>query len=273
MAAKVKWGLEDTSEPDSSDSGFYSGPMPPVQPYRVNLKSLSIKLDKNDNGRISGPAEIAEPKKSQASKYNGYTIWVGQSFSDHPRSKAYMLSLCEAIGVSWDDLMDKTVTEEKPNSTKPTKVIKIGRKKIEDLEMIVLTRTEKDQDNNPRLGIAQFKPADWDPDDDLDDDDEADEDDGLDIEDDDDDADDDADADDSDDDDADDDDDDDVDDDEEEEDDDDDDEEPEPAPKSRKSSARKPTPARKSATSTKKTSKPARKRRAADDDEDGEPPF
>lgn len=263
MATKVKWGLEDSTEPDSSDSGFYSGPMPPVGPYRVNLKSLAIKLDKNENNRIVGPAEIAEPKKSAKSKYNGYTIWVGQSFTDHPRSKAYMLSLCEALGVSWDDLMDKTVTEEKPNSQNATKVVKIGRKKIEDLELIVLTRAEKDQDGNPRLGIVQFKPADWDPEDDEDDDDEDDDDAGLDIEE----EDDDDDSDDADDDD------DDEDDEEEEEDDEEDEEdEPEPAPRSRKSSARKSTPARKS-TAGKKSAKPARKRRRDDDDEDGEPPF
>lgn len=271
MAAKVKWGLQDASEPDSSESGFYSGPMPPVQPYRVNLKHLQIKLDKNGNGRVSGPAEIAEPAKSKASKYNGYTIWVGQSFTDHPRSKAYMLSLCEAIGVDWDDLMEKTLTEEKPNAETATKVTKIGRKKIEDLELIVLTKAGRDQNNEPRLEITQFKDKDWDPDDDEDDDaddvedDDDDADDGLDI--DEDDEDDEDDSDDSDDDDADD------DEEEDEEDDDDDEEEPEPAPKSRKSAARKsPTPSRKS-TPAKKSSKPARKRSRRDDDEDGEPPF
>lgn len=245
---RLKAGISDRSEPDPNDTGFYNGPMPPVANYRCELKWLRIGLDKNGDQRWNGPCEISEDSKP-ASKYNGYTIWVGQSFTDHPRSKAYMMSLAQALGASWTDILDKVVVD-KADFTKesPATVTKIGRVKIDSNEIIVVAKAGKDQNGDPRLEPASFLPADWEPDDDEDDEEEE-----LDEEEDED-LDEDEDL---------------VEEDEEEEDDDEDDEEePEPAPRARKSSARKSTPAKKSAPAKKATS---RKRRAAADD--NEPPF
>lgn len=244
---RLKAGISDRSEPDPNDTGFYNGPMPPVANYRCELKWLRIGLDKNGDQRWNGPCEISEDSKP-ASKYNGYTIWVGQSFTDHPRSKAYMMSLAQALGASWTDILDKVVVDKADFSKEnPATVTKIGRVKIDSNEIIVVAKAGKDQDGNPRLEPASFLPADWEPEDDEDDedleDDELDEEEDEDLDEDEDLV-------------------------EEEEEDEDEEEEPEPAPRARKSSARKSTPAKKSAPAKKAST---RKRRAAADD--NEPPF
>lgn len=233
--ARLKTGISDRSEPDPNDSGFYSGPMPPVANYRVSLKWLRIGLDKNGDQRWNGPMEISEEGK--AKKYNGYTIWVGQSFTDHPRSKAYMMSLVTALGASWKDLLDRVVIDKADFSKEdPATVTKIGRVKIDGNELIVVTRSGKDQNGDPRLEPGSFLPADFEPEDDEEDDEDEDIDDEEDVDDEDDD---------------------------EEDEEDDDEEDDEPAPPPRKSSARKS--AKPAAKST------SRKRRAAA--EDNEPPF
>lgn len=239
--AKVKWGLSNESEPADGDGSFYSGPVPPVSNYACTLKFLRMGLDKNGTNRISGPCEISEPEGSRAAKYNGYAIWVGQSFTDHPRSKAYMMSLCKALGISWRDLLTRTITDKaKWSKEDPAEITKIGGVKVDNLELIVVAKNGKDQDGNRRLEIASFLPEGWDPEDDEDDDDEESDDDDEEESDDDDD-----------------------------EDDEDDEEDEEPAPPVRKSSARKSTPAKKSAAPAKKASTKRRRATAEDDD----PPF
>lgn len=238
--ARLKAGISDRSEPDPNDSGFYSGPMPPVANYRCQLKWLRIGLDKNGDQRWNGPMEINEDGK--AKKYNGYTIWVGQSFTDHPRSKAYMMSLVTALGASWKDLLDRVVID-KADFTKedPATVTKIGRVKIDSNELIVVARSGKDQNGDPRLEPGSFLPADYEPEDDEEEDDE--------------DIDDEEDVDDEEE----------EEDEEEDEDEDDEEDEPDPAPRARK------RPAAKSTAGKAPAKKSARKRRAAADDND--PPF
>jgi len=266
---RIKSGISDRSEPDPNDVGYdgYNGPMPPVANYRCTLKWLRLTLDKNGDTRWNGPCEISEDSKP-GKKYNGYTIWVGQSFTDHPRSKAYMMSLATALGATWTDILDRVIADKAEfDKANPATVTKIGRVKIDNNELIVVAKAGKDVNGDPRLEPASFLPADWEPeeddedededeleDDDIEEDEDEDEDEEedeepapraraakrrapVDVEDEDD----------------------------FEDDEDDEEEEPEPAPRARKSSARKSTSAKKSAPAKKAST---RKRRAvADDDE------
>lgn len=130
MPVKVKWGLDDTSEPDPSAAGFiYDGETPPRGVYRAKLKKMYLKLNKNDEQMLSGVFEINE--SGDKAEYNGYGIWGNQNVTDQGRP--FLMQMLQALGVSWNDFLNKTATVEPLTAkNRSVEVVRLGNAKIAD---------------------------------------------------------------------------------------------------------------------------------------------
>lgn len=152
---KLKWSVNaDDSELVGS---YYEGPVPPVDSYRCRLKWFKLGLDKNDDPHINGPAEIAE-LNGDKKQYNGYTIWVSQSFSGNEMSRAFMARLAKAIGVEdWRGELELDVSTSRFTKAAPADVRRIAGVKIGDNLLQIATRAGTDQNGNARLEPLNFR--------------------------------------------------------------------------------------------------------------------
>lgn len=128
MAKKVKWSVgSDEPEAVSGEFNDYDGPVPPKGIYQHNLKKLWLTENKNGDQMIKGLAEIEETGEKK--KYNGYATWFNQNVTE--QGLPYLKTFLDALGVSWDDFYNKTVTaDDEDNVGSP--IVKIGRVKIGD---------------------------------------------------------------------------------------------------------------------------------------------
>jgi hypothetical protein len=172
---------------------------------------------------------LDEPKKSDASSWNGYAIFDG--FNVTEQGTPFLKRFLKAVGVSWDDFYSKTKMDE---SQDPPHIVQMGKVKFEagspvTLRATVVVKPADDYNDDEHLEIGRFLPLDDDEpeSDDVEEDDDEDEDDDIEVMDDDDDDDEDEDDDEEDEEDEDDEEDDEDEDEEDEEDDDDDDDEDE----------------------------------------------
>jgi hypothetical protein len=224
--AKVKWaigGVEPDDLPDFSSNEDIvkknGGALPPKGRTRVLVKKVTSKENKNGDQMLMITAEIAEKGSKKDQAYNGYAMWTNQNVTE--QGAPYLKAFLKAIGVTWNDFINKTVADE---SQEPTVLNKIGKVNLnKPVEAWASLKYGEDQQGFDRAEIGRWlAPVDEDDadDDDADDDEDADDDDiDTDVDDDEDDSDDDDDDDDDDSDDEDDDDDEDGDDDDDEDDD------------------------------------------------------
>lgn len=62
-------------EEDLDEYDVYEGEQPPKGVYRVRMKTLRLKTNKNNEPMLNGLLVIVEPKSSPKSQYNGYAFW------------------------------------------------------------------------------------------------------------------------------------------------------------------------------------------------------
>lgn len=81
---KVNLNMKKNARKASKRGGaFYKGPIPPKGSYLGTLKRLElVKENSAGDPMLRGLLEINEPKKSKASKYNGYGVWFNQNLTD-----------------------------------------------------------------------------------------------------------------------------------------------------------------------------------------------
>lgn len=78
----LKFKVRPGAEKQRSGGNYYAGEIPKSGSYRVTLKRLMIRDNKNNDKMIVGLAEINEPAGTPAAKYNGYGIWFQQNITD-----------------------------------------------------------------------------------------------------------------------------------------------------------------------------------------------
>jgi hypothetical protein len=121
---KVKWGIDPDEPEELEQFDTYDGPDLKSGVYQGNLLRLSVKENRNGDDMLNGMFQVADDTKPQ---YNGAVLWFNQNITD--QGKPYVLQFLKAIGLTWKDFTDRTVTE---SSDRPTKVLKIGKVKFND---------------------------------------------------------------------------------------------------------------------------------------------
>jgi hypothetical protein len=146
---KVKWGVTgsqvDEIEPDE---GFedYDGPIPPASVYRVNVKRVTYVKFKSDNMGLKLLLIINDPKKKA---YNGAPLF--ENIVDLPETAFKIRQWLDAVGGTGKD-WDATVTD------KDGIVTKMGRIKMDGLQIRVKTKMGKNEDGDRRAEVARLLP-------------------------------------------------------------------------------------------------------------------
>lgn len=157
---KISYDVDASGADEEAAEGIgYTGPLPPKGVYRVKIKFMTGKPNKNNDLRLSGIVEIDE--KGEKAKYNGYGIWYGENVTNS--SAKYVNAFLDACGFSRQAVWKtKQIFRDELDETK---VVKIGTKFIEDVPCRVNTRLEKDPNGDPdddnggkRLGLVAWLP-------------------------------------------------------------------------------------------------------------------
>lgn len=155
---KVKWGIGTEEPEDLQGFDVYDGPEPPKGVYKVRLKFLKLKTNKNGDDMLNGLLEINEERKDKK-KYNGYGIWFNQNVTE--QGAPYVKQFLTALGVSWKDFISSTITDD---DTDPPTIKRLGKLKLVTAdgestqpECRVLTKRGSYQ-GDERLEVSRFLP-------------------------------------------------------------------------------------------------------------------
>lgn len=153
---KVKWGIDPNEPEELEQFEVYDGPELKTGVYEGVLTRLTVKENRNGDDMLNGLFQIRDDTKAQ---YNGASLWFNQNITD--QGKPYMLLFLKAIGLSWKDFTDRSVTEDKE---RPTKLLKIGKVKFNDgneVKCRVQVGMSKPSPDYPerKPEIKQFLPA------------------------------------------------------------------------------------------------------------------
>lgn len=139
----------------------YTGPRPPKGVYRVNVKRLTCTVNKNDDFMLNCVAEIAEPKGSPKSKFNGYGIWWNGNLTED--GAGYINQFLDSVTSGKKEVRTalwegKMRTFDAPKKGHKAQVMAIGPWKVpqEGAKAIVNTRLGK-----PYNGEQNLQVADW----------------------------------------------------------------------------------------------------------------
>lgn len=176
---------DEASKMEGAGGARYDGPMPPKDTYRVIIKRLAMKTNKNKDPMINGVAEINEPEGSNKAKFNGYGIWFNQNVTK--QGAGYVNQFLDAIS-GGDEAIRKgfwtkgvSVEDQQNLKNAITKIAGKLRVNSDGMPAKLSAKNGEDQNGNPRLEVgAWLLPVNQDESDD-DGDDEDDED--IDVED------------------------------------------------------------------------------------------
>lgn len=154
MAKKFTFNLSSADKSaELGDGNFYDGDVPPKGVYLTTIKLIRIKTNKNDDPMLNVLTEIAEPKSSAKSKYNGYGIW--NNINVTPQSAAFVNNFLDSVDPSgkmksafYDD---KVLTDDE----NPPNLVKVGGKKILGLSVRVSAR-EDNYNGEERLAVGRY---------------------------------------------------------------------------------------------------------------------
>lgn len=164
---KASWGnLEGADsiwEDELDDFPVYDGDLPPKGVYRLVLKTLRLKKNKNDDPMLNALLIINEPPSSKKSQYNGKDVWANLNVTRQgaPWVNNFISALVPENKVAavrkafWAQkvMVDK---EEPPN------VLSIGAVKIEAGELLISAQCgHKTYNNDIDLDAKRFfRPSD-----------------------------------------------------------------------------------------------------------------
>lgn len=139
----------------------YTGSRPPKGVYKVLVKRLTCTVNKNGDFMLNCVAEIAEPKGSPKSKYNGYGIWWNGNLTEE--SAGYVNQFLDSITGGKKEVRKalwegKMRTFDTPKKGHKAQVMAIGPFKVrqEGILAVVNTRLGK-----PYNGEQNLQVADW----------------------------------------------------------------------------------------------------------------
>lgn len=153
---KLKFGVGDMSDAEPGEGGqFYDGETPPRGIYKVALKFLQAKTNKNGDTMLVALLEIREDREDKK-QFNGYGIWHNMNVTEQgaPWVNAFLDTFGFNRSKFWND--GATVNEE----TDPPTVTKIGSKAIKGGEMCRVATKRETYKGEEKLRVQQFLPVD-----------------------------------------------------------------------------------------------------------------
>lgn len=151
---KATWSNSDLSASDINDAeskgGSYDGPLPPRGVYRFKIKHMKQEVSSNNNDMITVTAFLDGSWKSDHKKFDGCPLWERITLSKSTAWKPK--ELCEALGVSPADLLNKTVVDSDDF------IQKIGNKVIADKDVLIYAsvRVEKSEGYDDKLKVNRL---------------------------------------------------------------------------------------------------------------------
>lgn len=133
--------------------GFYAGDVPPRGLYRCRTKLFKLVENASGNQMFKIVFEIAEPKGSKKSKYNGYGIWHNANLTE--KSAPFVNAMLDALEIPRKAVWGGVVVTSKNDDEK---VLKIGTKSVLDIEVMVNTKREQYKGDD-KLTAVSFLPA------------------------------------------------------------------------------------------------------------------
>lgn len=126
---KVKWGISTDEPEDLEQYDIYDGPDIKTGVYAGNVLRLTITKNRNNEDMLKVMFQVQETGEKE--KYNGATFWANQNVTE--QGNRFVKAFLKALGISWSEFINRTVTEEsKWSKESPTKILKIGRTKFND---------------------------------------------------------------------------------------------------------------------------------------------
>jgi hypothetical protein len=147
---KVNWGLSrGTVEGFDRSSQYkpYDGPLPPAGMYRWLIKRLKyVAATGEKNPQIRAGLELV-PRNKEEKRYATYYITAFLTVSE--QYPGFYVPFLDAIGVSENEFLNGTITDEEGN------IKKIGKwRNTGDVHLKAQLRDSSDQHGNPRKEIG-----------------------------------------------------------------------------------------------------------------------
>jgi hypothetical protein len=168
---KVKWAVSGT-EPedlaeflDNDDIVKKNGKKLPAKGvYRLRVRRMYVKPNKNQDDRVSVMLIMDEPKKSKASSYNGYLVRDGFNITE--QGTPFLKRFLKGLGLSWDDFYNKSKEVEDGDRRELVQIggTKFGSQETKEVHVRALLRESPADDYNdsPYMDVQRYLPADED---------------------------------------------------------------------------------------------------------------
>lgn len=174
-AKKVKWAVsgtepEDLAEFKDNDQIVKENgkKLPTKGVYRLRVRRMYVKPNRNGDDRVSVMLVMEEPKKSKASSYNGYLVRDGFNITE--QGTPFLKRFLKGLGLTWEDFYNKSKQIEDNDRAELVQIggTKFGSTETKEVYVRALLREKPADDYNdaPYMDVARYLPADDDEDED-----------------------------------------------------------------------------------------------------------
>lgn len=173
---KVKWAVsgnepDDLAEFKDNDQIVKENgkKLPTKGVYRLRVRRMYVKPNKNGDDRVASMLIMDEPKKSKASSYNGYLVRDGFNITE--QGTPFLKRFLKGLGLTWDDFYNKSKEIEDGERRELVQIAgtKFGSEETKEVYVRALLKEHAADDWNdaPYMEVARYLPADEDDDDDT----------------------------------------------------------------------------------------------------------
>lgn len=154
---KVTWGIDSDAIDDAERSQYkpYDGPVPPNGLYAWRVKNLKAGTTSNDNPQLIIGLELV-PRRSrpEEKKYKGYYTTEFMVVTEGTAS--WVAAFCDAIGVTGEDLVNRTKDDGEEDARGNTRIISIGKWRNDGKTLVLGTLVDDNYRDAPRKRVRDF---------------------------------------------------------------------------------------------------------------------
>jgi hypothetical protein len=165
---KVKWAVsgEEPSDlaefKDNETIVKENKGLPAKGVYRLLVRRMFVKPDKNGDDRVSVMLIMDQPKDEKTSSYNGYLIRDGFSLTE--TGKQFLKRYLKGVGLTWDDFYNRSKEKEDGDRRELVQIggTKFGTEAVKDVHVKALLKISPPDDYNESefLEVGRYIPSD-----------------------------------------------------------------------------------------------------------------
>lgn len=129
-------------------------------PFRVKVRFLKVKPNKNGDDRISTMVVIDQPKGEDGAEWNGYAMFDG--FNVTEQGAPYIKRFLKGLGLQWSDFMDKTKKDDSdPPQITQIAGVKFGPSASKDVyaNVMVKVKPADDYNDDEHMEVSRWIPS------------------------------------------------------------------------------------------------------------------